>query len=152
VWSACSKEGSENNNELSRHEEQIKSTSYAKIKIPLDDLVKNDQDLRDFVVAGMGEGQIKRPINQPIIIGNVSRGYPLKNDCVLDGFHRVLQALINNDKEIEAYVPSNSKYLENVRSEKMSQDQQKVIVGVNDNAGTDVNDEKIYNSKWRGYR
>ncbi|MCA6368257.1 MAG: hypothetical protein IM631_12130 [Cytophagales bacterium] len=152
VWAACSKEGSENNNELSRHEEQIKSTSYAKIKIPLDDLVKNDQDLRDFVVAGMGEGQIKRPINQPIIIGNVSRGYPLKNDCVLDGFHRVLQALINNDKEIEAYVPSNSKYLENVRSEKMGQDQQKVIVGVNDNAGTDVNDEKIYNSKWRGYR
>jgi hypothetical protein len=152
VWESSKKAGSENNNELSRHEDQIKSTSYAKIKIPLDDLVKNDQDLRDFVIAGMGEEQIKRPINQPIIIGNVSREYPLKNDCVLDGFNRVLQAVINNDKEIEAYVPNNSKYLENARSEKMSQDQQKVIVGVNDNAGIDVNDERIYNSKWRGYR
>ena len=151
VWASCSKAGSENNDELSRHEEQIKSNSYTKIKIPLADLLNNDKDLGDFVEKSRVTGMVKRPITQPIIIGNVSRGYPIKNDCVLDGFNRVLQALINNDKEIEAYAPTHSKYLDNVRATKMGQDQ-KVIVGVNDNAHTDVNDERIYNSKWRGYR
>jgi hypothetical protein len=152
VWAACSKAGSENNNELSRHEEQIKSTIYSKIKIPPADLLHNDQDLRDFVEKSRIAGMVKRPITQPIIIGNVSRGYPLKNDCVLDGFNRVVQAIVNGDKQILAYVPTNSKYLENVRSEKLGEDQQKVIVGVNDNAPMDVDDQRIYNSKWRGYR
>lgn len=151
VWESSKKAGSENNNELSRHEEQIRSTRYAKIKIPIDKLLYIDQDLMDFVAQSKIAGAENRAITQPIIIGDVSRGYPLKNDCVLDGFNRVVQAIINGDKQIDAYVPTNSKYLENARSEKMGQDQ-KVIVGVNDNAHTDVNDERIYNSKWRGYR
>jgi len=79
----------------------VKGKTFERKAVKIADLIKNDQDLRDFVE----KTEIKpgRKIEAPIILGKVTRG-AAERDGVIDGMHRIAQAVANGEKTIDAYV------------------------------------------------
>ncbi len=115
VYLEAQKAGSENNDfdeNMSEYQNQIEQNEYLLLNIPIEKLVENDPDLKEYIDAGIDESSPKRSIKQPIIIGNAERGsFNTIKDGVIDGFHRVEQSIINGEKFVKAYVPKNSKLI-----------------------------------------
>jgi GNAT superfamily N-acetyltransferase len=84
--------------------------SYIKLKdnyildyVDIQKLIENDIDLKAFISDeyNPNENIEYDKIRQPILLG--TNEYSKKQNTVLDGFHRVLQALYNKDKKIVAF-------------------------------------------------
>jgi hypothetical protein len=110
VWQSAMQAGSENNEALNDLEDTIKSNSYTVKKISISQLCDNDVDLKNYINNEKPEKLKYRPIVQPVIIGNISRGGPIIKNTVIDGFHRILQAIHNGDTDIIAYVPVKKEF------------------------------------------
>ena len=85
--------------------------SYIKLKdnyildyVDIQKLIENDIDLKSFISDeyNPNENIEYDNIRQPILLG--TNEYSKKQNTVLDGYHRVLQALYNKDKKIVAFV------------------------------------------------
>jgi len=85
--------------------------SYIKLKdnyildyVDIQKLIENDIDLKAFISDeyNPNENIEYDYIRQPILLG--TNEYSKKQNTVLDGFHRVLQALYNKDKKIVAFI------------------------------------------------
>jgi len=109
VYRLSEKNKSENNEALEDYKKQITSNEYSVIKLPISELIKGDEDLAQFIKDE--KVQKGRKVGSPIIIGEkVNDMSPNVKDGVIDGWHRISQALVNGETEIEAYVPTNSKF------------------------------------------
>lgn len=108
VYKKAIKSGSENNESLEDYESQITNTTYNLIDVSIDQLLKKDADLREFIENEQID-QKNRKIETPIIIGD-SNNYSGLKDTVIDGYHRIAQSLSNGEKVIKAYVPVNSSF------------------------------------------
>ena len=84
--------------------------SYIKLKdnyildyVDIQKLIENDIDLKAFISDeyNANENIEYDYIRQPILLG--TNEYSKKQNTVLDGYHRVLQALYNKDKKIVAF-------------------------------------------------
>ena len=82
-------------------ESDVKNKTYVRQKVNIADLVKSDVDLKDFVENNPATEA--RSVDSPIVIGSVTRGAP-KRIGIVDGMHRIAQAIKNGDTEIDAYV------------------------------------------------
>jgi hypothetical protein len=97
--------GSENNEELNELSEIIKSKSYELVELNIQQQIERDVDLAEFVENNTEYLSKIRKVNNPIILGSISRGGPQIDNVVIDGFHRFTQAFYNKEKSIMAYVP-----------------------------------------------
>lgn len=117
--------GSDHNSDnLSDIEDAVKSKDFKLAKVPIDKLIENDPDLKDHLKNDKPLRN-KRAVEHPIIVGDVSRGGPISKDGVIDGFHRIAQALANGETEVNAYVQSDSKLLEPKPEPKLTAAQEK---------------------------
>ena len=112
VWRLAEKAGSENHDfmeDQGDYREQIEESEYILKEVSIDELRKNDQDL-DAYLEDIDFNAPKRKIETPIIIGSADRGqFHAMHNAVIDGFHRVEQAMINGESTVKAYVPIDSK-------------------------------------------
>jgi uncharacterized protein YjaZ len=94
-----------------QHKEQILKNNYILKDILIDDLLKSDVDLKDYVETQMDYYKEKwKNENNKVytygLIGNSS----FSNDVLIDGYHRLLQKIINGDKTFKVFVPIKSKF------------------------------------------
>jgi hypothetical protein len=85
----------------------IEKQNFLLTSIKIDDVIKNDEDLKEYIKANENryeDGTGLDP-NLPIVIG-----YWEKPNSVIDGYNRVLTKLQNGDEYIEAFVAENIKY------------------------------------------
>lgn len=95
------------NSIFNEYKQQILDNKYILKYIDIDDLLKNDIDLKEFVDTQYNYYKNKyNKVESAILIGNSN----FTNDVVIDGYHRIIQNIINSDNKIKAFVPINSKY------------------------------------------
>jgi tRNA nucleotidyltransferase/poly(A) polymerase len=99
-------------NDIDDLENVIKSHNYILTNIPISKLIQNDVDLKEYLNSSEPIIKIKI-IETPIIVGDISRGGDVQKSGVIDGFHRIEQALVNGETEILAYIQSDSFLLQN---------------------------------------
>jgi hypothetical protein len=130
VFKKAQEVGSENNDfgeNMDEYRGQIENNDYVIEKVSISELRKNDMDL-DAYLDDIDFNANKRKVTSPVIIGNPDRdAFNVIKDGVLDGFHRIEQALINGDEYVEAYVPIGSSLLKNKESfQKQSINKEKI--------------------------
>jgi hypothetical protein len=80
----------------------IKGKKFTRQKVKIKDLVLRDADLEEYLNDNHA---IKgRKVEKDIIVGDISRGGATIKGGVIDGFHRIEQAIANGDTEIYAFV------------------------------------------------
>jgi GNAT superfamily N-acetyltransferase len=88
--------------------ERIKEEDkYVLDYVSIDKLLERDIDLRTFIDSekeynGLGYTPNAREITEPIILGDAL--YSSMSNVVIDGYHRILQSIINNQKKILAFI------------------------------------------------
>ena len=82
---------------------------YTLQSVSVEKLIKKDNDLKEFITDEYDPNANipYSPIKEPILLGN-GIYQQWKENVVLDGYHRVLQALYNKDEKILAFVKLNS--------------------------------------------
>ena len=89
-------------------EERIKEEDkYVLDYVSIDKLLERDIDLRTFIDSekeynGLGYTPNAREITEPIILGDAL--YSSMSNVVIDGYHRILQSIINDKEKILALV------------------------------------------------
>jgi hypothetical protein len=114
VWEYALYYGSENHSESENPifdaKEQILETNYVERELLIPNLIKNDVDLKDFFdsekqdnFSSYKKGKL---VNKNIIIGDSN----YSEDVVIDGYHRIVQSIVNGENTIKAFVPTTSRY------------------------------------------
>jgi hypothetical protein len=82
--------------------------NYILGQIDIQKLIESDTDLESFISDEYNPNDNVEYdyIRQPILLG--TNEYSRKENIVLDGYHRVLQALYNKDKKIVAFINLDS--------------------------------------------
>jgi len=90
------------------NENIILKDNYILGQIDIQKLIENDMDLESFISEEYNPNDNVEYdyIRQPILLG--ANEYSRKPNIVLDGYHRVLQALYNKDKKILAFINLDS--------------------------------------------
>ncbi len=92
-----------------QHKNQIIKNDYVLRTININDLLKNDLDLKEFINSefnGDDKTLKKIPVTSYGLIGDSS----FAKDVIIDGYHRILQKLINGEIEFNVYVPLTSRF------------------------------------------
>jgi len=91
--------------------------SYIKLKdkyildyVNIERLIENDSNLHTYIADEYNPNNDVEydEIRQPILLG--TNEYSKQENTVLDGYHRILQQLYNNEEDIFAFIPINTKY------------------------------------------
>jgi len=94
-----------------QYKDQILNNEYILKDILISDLLKSDVDLKDYIETQIDFykdkwGNENNTVNTYGLIGDSS----FSNDVVIDGYHRILQNVINGVKTIKMFVPLESKF------------------------------------------
>ena len=115
VWKYFLGYGSENHskdeNPMFDWKDQVLKTNYVERELLISNLLKNDVDLKEFFESEKQDDfssyKKNRTVNKNIIIGNSNYA----NDVVIDGYHRIVQNIVNGKNTVMAFVPTNSKFV-----------------------------------------
>jgi hypothetical protein len=94
---------------LTTYKNQILNNTYAIRNINLNELLENDIDLKDFVESQYNTYKMEWGNNEVKSIGLIGDN-DFAKDVVIDGYHRVMQKVLNGENTMLFYVPLNSKY------------------------------------------
>ncbi len=116
VWEYFLEYGSENHskdeNPMFDWEDQVLNTNYVEKEILISNLLKNDVDLKEFFESEKRDGfssyKKNMVVNKNIIIGDSNYA----KDVVIDGYHRIVQNIVNGKNSIMAFVPTTSRFAE----------------------------------------
>lgn len=114
VWNYFSKIVSKHHSKIEDpihqlHKEQILNNTYVLRDIKIDDLIKHDIDVQSFVETQFDyykEKWNKNTIKSYGLIGDNDYA----SDVLIDGYHRLMQTIINGDNTFKVFVPLNSKF------------------------------------------
>jgi hypothetical protein len=115
VWKYFLGYGSENHskdeNPMFDWKDQVLNTNYVEKELLISNILKNDVDLKEFFESEKQDGfsscKKRRVVDKNIIIGNSNYA----KDVVIDGYHRIVQNIINGKNSIMAFVPTTSKFV-----------------------------------------
>lgn len=96
---------------LNEYKEQIRNTKYQLKYININDLISNDIDLEYFINDQYNYYKTiwdRHDVDTYGLIGDSNSAH----DVLIDGYHRVIQHLINGDDKIKLFVPLGSSYLD----------------------------------------
>lgn len=85
--------------------EEIKNQNFILKKTSIDDILKKDLDLKEFVDNFKGT---TKKTTEPIIIGN----WQGKDNSVMDGWHRIAALKNSGVKEVDAYISTGLKRID----------------------------------------
>lgn len=106
--------GSESHSEydnpvLTDYRSQVLDNRYVIRDIKIDDLLDNDIDLKSFVETQYDTYRMEWGNNKVDSMGLIGDNYFVK-DVVIDGYHRVMQKVLNKEDSMLFYVPLKSRY------------------------------------------
>lgn len=92
-------------------EDAVRGKNFIKQKVSIDEIVAKDKDLQEYLSDN--KPTKGRKIEKAIIVGDISRGGETQKGGVIDGFHRIAQAIANGETEIEAFVEQSTTPIQN---------------------------------------